>query len=90
MKGTVLKVVGGFLAAVAVLLVAGVAFKSLALTSIVKNPHLISITGDIGKALARYFWNYRPLDILGQAIALLLASAGVVALLRREEEEEGH
>ncbi len=80
------RLVGGFLALVAILIVVAISITHFQLATIVENPHLIPVTGDLGKGVSCYFWNYRPLDILGQAIAILLASAGVVALLRGERE----
>ncbi|MCD6409215.1 MAG: hypothetical protein J7L98_02575 [Candidatus Verstraetearchaeota archaeon] len=80
------RLVGSVLAFFAVLIVIVISIPHLHLASVVENPHLVSVTGDLGKGVSRYFWNYRPLDILGQAIAILLASAGVAALLRGERE----
>ena len=86
MSSIVSRLVGGVLALLAVLIVIAISISHLHLASVVENPHLVSVTGDLGKRVSSYFWNYRPLDILGQAIAILLASAGIAALLRGERE----
>ncbi len=44
-------------------------------------------TSIIGQRVSRFLWNYRVLDLMGQAFVLFAAAACCMALLRVEERK---
>jgi len=51
----------------------------------VSNTNLIDVTRQVGRESSLFMWSRRGIDLIVQALVLLGAAVGSLALLRREE-----
>jgi len=51
----------------------------------VSNTNLVDVTRQVGRESSLFMWSRRGMDLIVQALVLLGAAVGSLALLRREE-----
>ncbi|RLI23844.1 hypothetical protein DRO58_08235 [Candidatus Bathyarchaeota archaeon] len=51
----------------------------------VSNTNLVDVTRQVGRESSLFMWSRRGIDLIVQALVLLGAAVGSLALLRREE-----